>query len=140
MAGDLLRGARRLADLSQRELAEKAGTSRRVVERIESGETAGPRPSTVVTLLAAADCRLGLQRGAPAVDKQTGITDRAGRLYPAHLDVRPVDYFGTWWGDWAPLSTLVRSHWHLAPPPTAEAHLRPLPLESRPATPATRSG
>ena len=34
--------------------------------------------------------------------------DRGGRQYPAHLDLRQVDRFGTWWGDWPLLSCYAR--------------------------------
>jgi glycine hydroxymethyltransferase len=130
-AGDLLRLARRLADLSQRQLAEVAGTSPRVVSRIESGETSAPRLVTVQKLLSAAGFELVLKPRAASGHEDVGVeddgvrdvpedgfaevTDRAGRRFPAHLDVRPVDEFGSWWGDWGMLSTRFPVIWHLAP-------------------------
>ena len=30
---------------------------------------------------------------------ESGLRDRSGRRYPAHLDVRPVAEPGDWWGD-----------------------------------------
>ena len=54
----LLRAARHHADLSQRELATKAGVDRAMVSRLESGQVASPRLVTVVRLLAAADVTL----------------------------------------------------------------------------------
>jgi glycine hydroxymethyltransferase len=115
-AGTLLRQARRLADLSQRELAERAGMRRQVVERIESGEAAEPRLSTMLTLLHAAGCHLALRTGhGPKVEQRDPPRDRAGRRYPAHLDVRPVTTFGSWWGDWPYLSTRAQKVWPKAP-------------------------
>ncbi len=130
-AGDLLRLVRHCADLSQRELAERAGLSPRSVARIESGATAAPRLTTVQTLLGAAGFDLGLSPGTRATratrattdttdttdveDSGSEAVDRAGRRFPAHLDVRPVDRFGSWWGDWGMLSTRSPSIWHLAP-------------------------
>ena len=125
-AGAWLRAARRSADLSQRQLAERAGVSRTVVERIESGETDSPRLGTVLRLLSAAGCPLRLQP-VDGAERPTGgpshtperedlhLRDRAGRHYPAHLDVRPVAAFGSWWGDWLYLSTSAQRIWHLAP-------------------------
>lgn len=116
LAGDLLRQARRRADLSQRELAAKAQVPRSVVARIESGETTSPRLSTLATLLGAAGFHLELSTGrGDATETGREPTDRAGRRFPAHLDVRPVDRFGSWWGDWPLLSMLVRRAWHWAP-------------------------
>lgn len=114
-AGDLVRAARRFADLSQRELAQKAGVPVSAVSRIESGETGSPGIRTLLTLLAAAGCHLELRPGAASGDLTSPLTDRAGRRYPAHLDVRPVDRFGSWWGDWPMLSTRAERIWHHAP-------------------------
>lgn len=55
----LIREARTLADLSQRELAERAVTTQSVVGRIEAGLTT-PRVDTVERLLQAAGYRLVL--------------------------------------------------------------------------------
>jgi glycine hydroxymethyltransferase len=116
-AGDLLRRARRIGDLSQRELAARAEVSARVVARIESGETTAPRLDTLLSLVAAAGCHLALRPGLPGDVAEPGpaATDRAGRHFPAHLDVRPVDRFGTWWGDWPFMSTRAEKIWHRAP-------------------------
>ena len=114
-AGAWVRQARRLADLSQRELAERAGLRRQVVERIEAGSVS-PRLSTLLTLLRAAGCHLALRPGPQPVGTQRpGLRDRAQRHYPAHLDVREVDRFGSWWGDWQLLSTLAPKAWGRAP-------------------------
>ena len=86
------------------------------VGRIESGEATCARWATVVGLLHAAGCCLRLDAGRDvAGNDRDGERDRAGRRYPAHLDVRPVTRFGTWWGDWHLLSTLVEKAWYLRP-------------------------
>lgn len=112
-AGDLLRRARRQADLSQRELAQRSGLPRRTIERIEAGGTRRPALATMTALLSAAGALLLLaELGAPAaIDRRR---DRAGRRYPAHLDVRVVDAFGSWWGDWPLLSCMAPVIWHRA--------------------------
>jgi transcriptional regulator with XRE-family HTH domain len=106
-AGALLRAARRRADLSQRQLAETVGVSRRTVERAESGEAQVVSVGLLTQLLAVAGCRLiavdDFSRPllvAPADQ----LRDRAGRSYPAHLDVRVPRRWLDWWGD-LPFST-----------------------------------
>jgi glycine hydroxymethyltransferase len=116
LAGDLVRQARRSADLSQRELARRAGVPQSTVGRIESGEARCPRWITMVGLMHAAGCRLTLVTGHEVAGTgRLGERDRGGRRYPAHLDVRPVTTFGTWWGDWQLLSTLAEKAWYLSP-------------------------
>jgi glycine hydroxymethyltransferase len=116
LPGDLVRQARRSADLSQRELARRASVPQSTIGRIESGEATCARWATVVGLLRAAGCCLRLDAGRDVVgNDRDGERDRAGRRYPAHLDVRPVTRFGTWWGDWQLLSTLVEKAWYLSP-------------------------
>ena len=111
-----MRQARRSADLSQRELAQRASVPQSTVGRIESGEATCARWATVVGLLHAAGCCLRLDAGRDVVGSdRDGERDRARRRYPAHLDVRPVTRFGTWWGDWQLLSTLAEKAWYLSP-------------------------
>lgn len=114
--GQTLRRLRRRADLSQRELALRAGVPASTVARIESGGTTNPRWRTVQRLVNAAggSIHLGVDRGAtpdPVPDPPTPpppaggtLTDAAGRRYPAHLDVRQVqraeDWWGAWWAGW----------------------------------------
>ena len=126
--GEWVRLARRRADMSQRELARAASLSLRTVQRIESGAM-DPRVSTVTRILEVAGHWLaphpplrGTVPTGPVADpaaerpeESRGPRDRAGRRYPAHLDVRVVDEFGSWWGDWPMLSTRGRSIWDLAP-------------------------
>ena len=106
-AGSLLRRARRMARLSQRDLAERAGVPCTTLARIESGETKDPRVRTLAALLAAADCRLAVialedDRELPADLPWEDESDHGGRHFPAHLDLWPVRRFheSRWWGDW----------------------------------------
>ncbi|MFG1673981.1 GNAT family N-acetyltransferase [Micromonospora sp. NPDC049282] len=129
--GDLLRRLRRRADLSQRELAGKAGVPQAAVARIESGRATDPRYRTVERLVRAAGGEISVEL-EPACDMQaTGsaepgpiphddMRDQAGRRYPAHLDVwevrEPRDWPGAWWAEWY---TLPPSSWPLPLPPAS---------------------
>ncbi|TWJ31613.1 acetyltransferase (GNAT) family protein [Micromonospora sagamiensis] len=122
--GAVLRALRRRADLSQRELAARAGVPKSTVARIESGEAAEPRFRTVERLVRAAggEVAVGVAGGerpaaVPAVPHD-GWRDGADRHYPAHLDVREVrslkDWPGAWWADWY---NLPPERWPLPVPP-----------------------
>jgi HTH-type transcriptional regulator/antitoxin HipB len=89
----MLRRIRRLADLSQRELAEVCGISQSAVAQAESGrrdlavgalcaaaETAG------LTLVLLDPCGEVVQGMAP-----DSVRDLSGRRFPAHLDTRRSD-------------------------------------------------
>ncbi|BEP16098.1 hypothetical protein acdb102_44090 [Acidothermaceae bacterium B102] len=96
----LLRAARHRADLSQRELAERAGISRGVVGDVESGRSNSPSVDVVLRLLAAAGCGLvavGPDGEVLTARKYDDVRDRGYRAWPAHLDVRPVRNAGDWW-------------------------------------------
>ena len=89
VGGYVLR-ARRRADLSQRDLAERLGVSQSTVARLESsGETTVDRLETILALggmgLAVVD-----DEGVP-VDPfpDDVVRDNARRRFPAHLDVQP---------------------------------------------------
>jgi transcriptional regulator with XRE-family HTH domain len=97
MTSALLRRIRRTADLSQRELAGALGVAGSTVARAETGERDLP-----VTVLARAAEVAGLRLGLLDADGQEvagmsldAVRDRAGRLFPAHLDPRHGDVW--WW-------------------------------------------
>jgi len=103
--GATLRALRRRADLSQRQLAERAGVPASTVARIESGAARDPRFRTVERLVAAAGGVVTAgDHPQAALDVHRGLVDSAGRRYPAHLDVRQVveakDWWGAWWANW----------------------------------------
>ena len=81
--------ARRIADLSQRELAEAVGLSRAAIGRMETGD-ARIDVATFVAILRLAALRLEVVdvHGAavPPVPADT-LRDNAGRRFPSHLDV-----------------------------------------------------
>ncbi|HEU5007140.1 MAG TPA: helix-turn-helix transcriptional regulator [Jatrophihabitantaceae bacterium] len=106
-AGAQLRRARRIARLSQRELAARAQVPLSTLARIESGLTADPRVSTLDALFAAAGCRLAvLSRANHELPEHPWEAERdhGVRHFPAHLDLWPVNppynVFGRtdWWG------------------------------------------
>ncbi|MFU8854002.1 helix-turn-helix domain-containing protein [Micromonospora sp. SL1-18] len=118
--GDLLRRLRRRADLSQRELAARAGVPQATVARIESGRAVDPRYRTVERLVLAAggQVRFGPgpvdeSRRQPALVPHDELRDQAGRRYPAHLDVwevrEPKDWPGAWWAESYNLPPAVRA-------------------------------
>lgn len=84
---------RRLADLSQRELAALVGISSSTVSRIESG-TVVPSIQLYARVLALAGLHLAVVDGdgneVLPVPIDT-VRDNQGRRFPAHLDVAPPD-------------------------------------------------
>ena len=97
-AAGLLRRIRRVADCSQRELAERIGASKATVAAAESG-----RRDLSISLLCRAASLVG---GRLVVLDASGaeltpmdldaVRDAGGRLFPAHLDTRHGD--DRWWG------------------------------------------
>lgn len=82
---------RRLADLSQRELAEAVGLSPATVGRLESG-AARVDAATLSVILQQADLRLAVvdREGREVMPIPTDVLrDHAGRRFPGHLDARP---------------------------------------------------
>jgi transcriptional regulator with XRE-family HTH domain len=95
--GGLLRRIRRVADLSQRELAAALDVHASQVARFETGEREVP-VTLLVQAAALAGLRLALLDGdgrevAPMT--ADGVRDRARRRFPAHLDTRHGDE--DWW-------------------------------------------
>jgi HTH-type transcriptional regulator/antitoxin HipB len=92
-----LRRIRRIADLSQRELAAACGLSQSVVARAESGR-GGLLVSALARAAAIAGLRLALldANGAEVISMSgEAVRDRGGRFFPAHLDTRHGD--DRWW-------------------------------------------
>ena len=91
--GGYVRRARRLADLSQRDLADTLGLSRAAVGRLESTPVRVDIP-TMESILALAGLRLAVVDGAgrtvEAVPTDT-LRDHRERRFPAHLDATPPD-------------------------------------------------
>jgi len=119
--GPVLRAARRRADLSQRQLAERAGVPPSTVCRLESERGADPRLRTVERCLEVMGLRLAVVRAEGdlselPVDPEDGqLRNAADRRYPPHLDVRPVKSEADWWGAWWGYE-LDRELWPLPPP------------------------
>lgn len=119
--GALLRALRHAADLSQRELAAKAGVPAATLARIESGATTNPGLRIVARLLAAAGGALLVVEAATGVPvtprPYDDVRNEGDRRYPAHLDVRPVrspkDWSGAWWAYWY---DIPEPHWPVRVP------------------------
>jgi transcriptional regulator with XRE-family HTH domain len=102
MVPGLIRKVRRLADLSQRELATAAGVSRSTVGRVESG-TLTPSLETLLRLLGVAGLRLVVTDEDGRVIQPMRVwddrRDGAERAFPAHLDLILDPRGGEWWAD-----------------------------------------
>lgn len=117
----LLRQARRLAGLSQREFARRAGVSSGTVGRAESGDLT-PGLGTLLRLLAAAELRLVVTDGAGRVvrplEEFPATRDYGNRRYPAHfdliLDPEPIEWWGTRYGLARPPQTYHRDRQDVA--------------------------
>jgi transcriptional regulator with XRE-family HTH domain/ribosomal protein S18 acetylase RimI-like enzyme len=91
---------RRRADLSQRELAARSGVPPATVGSVECGGSRNPSFRTVERLVAATGARLAIvdvDGSEPVRPPHDGLRDRAGRHFPAHLDVRQVTWRGAGW-------------------------------------------
>jgi transcriptional regulator with XRE-family HTH domain len=96
----ILRRVRRIANLSQRELAAVAGISPTTVAHIETRRHI-PSLRVFETLVDVAGCALVVidRSGAPLTPHDEGVRDRAGRHYPAYAELRAVGPRGEgWWG------------------------------------------
>jgi transcriptional regulator with XRE-family HTH domain len=93
---------RRARRLSQRGLAGAAGIPPTTVDRIESGRTTRPSLRLIEDILAATGYRLVVvdRFGRPfELDEVHGrLRDRSGRQFPAHLEVRRLNWSDRWWG------------------------------------------
>jgi transcriptional regulator with XRE-family HTH domain len=85
--------ARRLADLSQRDLAAASGIAKSTISAFESGARRVPA-EVLDRLLRATGLRLAVldeeRREVQPVPPEW-VRDNAGRRFPAHLDVQPPD-------------------------------------------------
>ena len=91
----LVRRVRRIADISQRELAERCGLSKAAVGRAEVGAPIATH--VLVRILAEAGLRIQVvdSAGRPVEPMcRDAVRDRAGRSLPAHVDPRPITF---WW-------------------------------------------
>jgi transcriptional regulator with XRE-family HTH domain len=113
----LLRRVRRIADLSQRELAGRLGVSAAAIGHAEAGRRDLPT-GVLVRAARLAGLRVALLdadgREVTGMGRGT-VRDAAGRRYPAHLDTRNGD--DGWWypGDRSPRPlpwyTFDRARW-----------------------------
>lgn len=97
----LLRRARRMVGMSQRDMARRAGVSQATVARAESG-TAHPTLDVLQRLLDAAGLYIAVVdpdgRVIQPLEEFPLARDAAGRRYPAHLDLIIDPERGEWWG------------------------------------------
>jgi transcriptional regulator with XRE-family HTH domain len=115
----LVRRLRRLADLSQRELAGRAGLSPSTVSRIEAADLI-PSLSVLQRLFACADLQLVVvdQEGRvvqPLREAEWG-RDGRDRRYPSHLDTVVSPEPHEWWEQFGlarpPPETFIRDRGH----------------------------
>jgi transcriptional regulator with XRE-family HTH domain len=110
----LLRRARRLADLSQHQLAKRAKVPQSTVARIESGKLA-PSLKLFQRLLDAAGLSLVVVDNEGHVVQPMRESDDTrgggGRRYPSHLDTILDPRSGEWWGDSYGLARPPETFW-----------------------------
>lgn len=98
----IIRKVRRVADLSQRELAKHAKVSPATVAGYETGAIT-PSLEALQRVLNAANYQLVVVdvdgRLAVPLEVWQDVADGAGRRYPAHLDTILDPVFGEWWAD-----------------------------------------
>jgi transcriptional regulator with XRE-family HTH domain len=101
-AAGLVRRARRIKDLSQRQMARLAKVAPSTVGKVESGAIT-PSLDLVQRLLATAGMFLAVVdqdgRVITPMHERTDLRDGAERRYPAHLDTILDPEPGEWWGD-----------------------------------------
>lgn len=92
-----VRAGRAHLEVSQRELAERAGLSQPVIARLES-DAGDPKLSTVITVLSAVGARLTIPYpAAPTRMRGEYARDEAGRRLPAHLRPYRLRAPHSWW-------------------------------------------
>jgi transcriptional regulator with XRE-family HTH domain len=103
-SAEVLRAARSLRRVSQRELAVLSGVPRTTIDRIESSRSV-PRIDTMCRLLASIGCELVARTTVggrlPVGETNRFLRDRGGRHYPAHLPTEPMTSYmqgSDWWG------------------------------------------
>jgi transcriptional regulator with XRE-family HTH domain len=98
----LTRRARRLGDMSQRELARAAGVTQAAISKVEAG-TMVPSLALFQRILAVAGLSLVVvdARGriVQPMEDWDDTRDGAERRYPSHLDTILEPRPGEWWGD-----------------------------------------
>lgn len=98
----LVRRVRRIADLSQRELAAQVGVSPATIGRIESGDLF-PSVGRLLRILDAAGVGLVATDRSGKVVQPMRVWDEtydgAERKFPAHLDLILDPRAGEWWAD-----------------------------------------
>ena len=98
----LVRRARRMSDMSQRQMARFARTSSSTVGKVETGFLV-PSVGLLARLLGAAGLHLVVVdpdgRVVTPMDDWDDTRDGADRRYPSHLDTILDPEPGDWWGD-----------------------------------------
>ena len=101
-AAGLVRRARRIADLSQRQMARLSHVAPSTVGKVEVG-TLAPSLELFQRLIAAAGLFLAVvdQNGRVVLpmEDRAQLADGAERRYPSHLDTIVDPEPGEWWGD-----------------------------------------
>jgi transcriptional regulator with XRE-family HTH domain len=98
----IIRQTRRLADLSQRQLARRVGLAPSTIAAYETGDKR-PNLDSLRRILNSAGLTLMIVGPANQLvmplETWGGIVDLAGRRFPAHLDTIVDPAYGEWWGD-----------------------------------------
>lgn len=105
----VVRRVRRILDVSQRDLAALLGISQSQVARWETGRTS-PRAEMLVRLVRMARLELTLRDSDGDLERpmrDDGARDRAGRRYPAHVDLAAR----RWWSPRGSESSIGHRLW-----------------------------
>lgn len=109
-AARLLRALRAHAELSQREIAQRAGVSPSTIARAESSRGAPPSWATMVRAAHACGCALWAVTDDMWRNRINGwpfdeLVDEGNRHFPAHLDVWRLEKAREWSGTYDKYST-----------------------------------